>query len=119
MIRVTATDDLDRLADRIARDAPRALRADLERAVDRVGRAARASWPVRTGRSRRGLRWGVRGDGDVIEAFVENSEEYADDIVRGGGPPVWQLLVEEPLAAAGERFAAQAPDTIARIAREG
>lgn len=100
-VRVKASDDLDRLADRVVREAPRALRASLTVEVDRVGRGARAEWPVRTGRSRNALRWGVRGSDETFEAFVENDEEYADDI-RGGD--TWQDLVVRRLRAAMDRW---------------
>lgn len=116
-VSVKATDDLDRLAARVAREAPRALRASLEAEVDRVGRAAHASWPVRTGRSKAALRWGVRG-GETIEAFVENGEDYADDIEpKGGGRPVWDRLVVEPLRAAFEAWTRRAGDIIRGVAR--
>lgn len=91
---------LDDLVRRIEGRAARAVERPLARATREVLRAAKAAWPVRTGRSRRALTSSVylTTAGVVVEAACP--VDYATDIHDG---QTWRELVRDPLSQLGRQ----------------
>ena len=124
MITIDFDDGLDRMARRIVDRVPAEVRLELERGVHEIGRNARASWPVKTGRSRDAFRWGVTGSREQPEAYVTNDatadgDAYADDVrLKGGGRLLWAELVRAPMFRLADQVAGRVGPMVARIARE-
>lgn len=85
-----------------------AARASLEPAlhteISEVVRHARDRWPVRTGRSQRGLEVARAGTDTRARVVARNRVSYAQDVrIAGHTEPAWVELVERPVTtAAGE-----------------
>lgn len=116
-ISVEIGDELDRMIRRgLAETRPGLLR-HLEEAAKSVGAGATARWPVKTGKSKAAMQWGVRLIDEGIEAFVLNDANnggfpYVYAIRSRSGTQMWKELVRRPM----ERRGAKLVDELGAIA---
>ena len=100
-------DTLDRIFRRAIDQARPGLLPVLEAEAQRLGENARAEWPVKTGRSRAAIVYGVRVvGGDGLESFVANTAAYVF-YIKGraqGGKSAWQELIRKPGLASVPRL---------------
>lgn len=103
MVGVRIDSDLTELTRRVEGSAARAIERPLRRHAKRILAAARAAWPVDTGRSSRSLRVDVylTTSGVVVEAVVRAT--YGDQVRARGEPrgASWRRLVELPMLDLG------------------
>lgn len=97
-------DTLDRLVRLAITNSRPGLLPVLEAEASRLAANARADWPVKTGRSRNSIVFGVRvRSDDRLEAFVGNTVEYVYYIKSRALPrsrSAWQELIRKPGLAA-------------------
>lgn len=116
-VTVTVGDELQRWVDELIRSTAHEVLGAIELEVDRVYRAAVSDWPVKTGRSRAGLRTALtldrtqaRVEGSVL-ALVPYSVYIKPRKLRGR-TTAWQEYVRGPMTAARKRLVAQLGDVI-------
>lgn len=110
-------------------DLPKTTRALLEAANPAAAAAidkhirpvyddAVRGWPVKTGRSKRELRWVEQlVGGDQVRVSIRCDAPYAFYIRRpGGGKQVFRQLIVEPAERAKDRIVAEFGDELARVA---
>lgn len=119
---VTLDDGMDRFVRAaLERSAPATLRV-LEREGEQLFDDAYARWPVKSGRSRAGLTWGLRlPDANTVEVFLSNSVEYVYYIrtLYPGGQHVWTDLVVKPTRKAARKIAEELAEEIANAIAGG
>lgn len=80
---------------------------EMETATEDIYSEAVLDWPVKTGRSKKALKWGTRFSGDFVETFIENPIDYVY-YIKGdvqGGRSTWVTLVRRPVKKAEKTIA--------------
>lgn len=112
----------DMLAAAIDNLAP-GVRERLEREARELYEEARAGWPVKTGRSRDALQWGVRiPDDDSIESHVgvdpkSDAVEYFH-LIKGRkhrGKQTWRVLLQRPAQERARKLGEDLKDVLMNI----
>lgn len=99
-VRITGLGELEAAVRAAVAASPEAT---LHAEVSGLLEGARRRWPVRTGRSRRGLDLGRSGTGTHARVVARNEVPYAGDVRLAGHPePAWRELVERPVCEAAD-----------------
>ncbi len=108
-VTVTLDEGLARWVEQVLHDTERAVVDHIEREVEKVYQAARADWPVRTGRSRDGLRTALtfdrtrgRVEGSIL-ALVPYTVYIKPRKLRGK-TTAWQAYARGPITALKKRL---------------
>lgn len=116
-VTVTLDEGLARWVEQVLQDTERAVVAHIEREVEKVYEAARAEWPVRTGRSRDGLRTALtfdrtrgRVEGSIL-ALVPYSVYIKPRKLRGK-TTAWQAYARGPMTKLKKRLVLELGDVI-------
>ena len=121
-LQVEVDDGTAALVRRVLDQAAPAVSRALEEAAERVYRAAAQDWPVKTGRSKAELEYGIRIPGPTaIEAFVRNDAKYAKFIVArnlGYRSAVVELL-RKPMKRAAAELVEQLGPELRRVIEGG
>tara|TARA_R110000796_G_scaffold3882_1_gene14847 strand:+ start:140 stop:535 length:396 start_codon:yes stop_codon:yes gene_type:complete len=109
---ITMDDTMDKIFRRAVENVQPGVVKILESEIATLGAHADGKWPVKTGKSKALLAYGVRLLGmDHIEAFIANSADYAF-YIKGknlGGKSAFQTLLRKP----GLRLAPHLADLLA------
>ena len=124
-VTVTVDDELAALVERLLEETAPGVRDRIESEVEAVYRAAVSAWPVKTGRSRDGLRTAItldRSQGRIegaVLALVGYSVYIKPRKLRKG--TAWQTYVRGPMTDLKRRLLAELGDVIVngRKARGG
>jgi hypothetical protein len=116
-VTVTLDEGLARWVEQVLQDTERAVVDHMEREVEKVYEAARADWPVRTGRSRDGLRTALtfdrtrgRVEGSIL-ALVPYSVYIKPRKLRGK-TTAWQQYARGPMTKLKKRLVLELGDVI-------
>ena len=106
-VRVRMGDAMETMFRRALDQAAPGLLAEIERSTRALYESARDEWPVKTGRSRSALEWGVRVEGDGrVAGFIRNPVPYLIYIRRKKDHKnPWITLVRQPAHRDADRLA--------------
>lgn len=123
-VTVTLSDDAERLARGVVESLYPSILARVEREVDELVADAAATWPVKTGVSRAGMKRETRIDatGETISVHAVNDVPYAI-FVRPkrwhGATTAWQRLVRTPMGLLRKRLLSELGPAILEVMRAG